>query len=130
VKVLTDTHTLVWALTGSEPLGAAANAALARSLFTASVANLWELVFKSRKPGALVADPLLWWEKYVLGPRIPTLAIRTAHTAGWQASQFTQGPVRPHPGRPGAGRRADACHQRRHPCPLWRTGSVGMKDKS
>lgn len=79
VRVLTDTHTLVWALTGVEPLGAAARDALANAPFTASVANLWELVFKSRKPGALVADPLPWWEKYVARSRIPTLAIRTAH---------------------------------------------------
>ena len=79
MKVLTDTHTLVWALTGSEPLGAAAHAALAHSPFTASVANLWELVLKSRKPGALIADPLPWWEKYVVAPRIPTLAIRIRH---------------------------------------------------
>jgi PIN domain nuclease of toxin-antitoxin system len=79
VKVLTDTHTLIWALTGVEPLGAAARTALASSPFMASVANLWELVLKSRKPGALVADPLPWWEKYVIGPRIPTLAIRIKH---------------------------------------------------
>jgi PIN domain nuclease of toxin-antitoxin system len=79
VKVLTDTHTLVWALTGSEPLGTAARAALAGSPFTASVVNLWELVLKARKPGALVADPLPWWQKYVIDTRIPTLAIRTSH---------------------------------------------------
>lgn len=78
MKVLTDTHTLVWALTG-QPLGAAARAALSGSPFTASAANLWELLLKSRKPGALLADPLLWWEKYVVGPRIPTLAIRSRH---------------------------------------------------
>jgi len=79
VKVLTDTHTLVWALSDPEALGAQARAELARSPFTASVANLWELVLKSRKPGALVADPLPWWEKYVVRPRIPALTIRTAH---------------------------------------------------
>lgn len=79
MKVLTDTHTLVWALSDPAALGAGARAALAGSPFTASVANLWELVLKSRKPGALVADPLPWWEKYVIGPRIPTLAIRTVH---------------------------------------------------
>jgi PIN domain nuclease of toxin-antitoxin system len=79
VRVLTDTHTLVWALSDAAALGAAARAALAASPFTASVANLWELVLKFRKPGALVADPLPWWEKYVIGPRIPTLAIRTPH---------------------------------------------------
>ena len=79
MKVLTDTHTLVWALANPAALGAGARAALAGSLFTASVVNLWELVLKSRESGALVADPLPWWEKYVVGPRIPTLAIRTAH---------------------------------------------------
>jgi PIN domain nuclease of toxin-antitoxin system len=79
VKVLTDTHTLVWALSDPAALGAGAHAALAGSPFTASVVNLWELVLKSRKPGALVADPLPWWEKYVVGPRIATLAIRTTH---------------------------------------------------
>jgi PIN domain nuclease of toxin-antitoxin system len=78
VKVLTDTHTLVWALTG-RPLGAAARAALAGSPFTASTANLWELVLKSRKPGTLLTDPLPWWEKYVVAPGIPTLAIRIRH---------------------------------------------------
>jgi PIN domain nuclease of toxin-antitoxin system len=79
VKVLTDTHTPVWALSDPAALGLGARAALAGSPFTASVANLWELVLKSRKPGALVADPVPWWEKYVVGPRIPTLAIRIAH---------------------------------------------------
>ena len=79
VKVLIGTHTLVWALSDPEALGAAAGAALAGSPFTASAANLWELVLKSRRPGALVADPLPWWERYVLGARIPALAIRTKH---------------------------------------------------
>jgi PIN domain nuclease of toxin-antitoxin system len=79
VKVLTDTHTLVWALSEPETLGTQARTALTDSPFMASVANLWELVLKSRKPGALVADPLPWWEKYVVRTRIPALAIRTAH---------------------------------------------------
>jgi PIN domain nuclease of toxin-antitoxin system len=79
VKILTDTHTLVWALSNPEALGQQARSALAESPFTASVANLWELVLKSRKLGALIADPVPWWEKYVLRARIPALAIRTAH---------------------------------------------------
>ena len=79
MKVLTDTHTLVWALSEPEALGAQAHAALAESPFTASVVNLWELVLKSRRPGALIADPLPWWEKYVVRARIPALSIRTAH---------------------------------------------------
>ena len=77
--VLTDTHTLVWALSDPAALGAQARAALAESPFTASVANLWELILNARKPGALVADPLPWWEKYVIQTGIPTLAIRIAH---------------------------------------------------
>jgi PIN domain nuclease of toxin-antitoxin system len=79
VKVLTDTHTLVWALSKPEELGAKAREALATSPFTASVANLWELVLKARKPGALLADPVPWWNEYVTQSRIPTLAIRIAH---------------------------------------------------
>ena len=79
MKVLTDTHTLVWALTEPAALGAGARAALASSPFSASVANFWELVVKARKPGALLADPVLWWENFVVRSGIPTLAIRTAH---------------------------------------------------
>ena len=79
MKVLTDTHTLVWALSLPEALGAQVRVELAGSPFTASAANLWELVLKSSKPGALIANPLPWWEKYVVRSRIPTLAIRTAH---------------------------------------------------
>ena len=79
MKLLTDTHTLVWGLYEPEALGAQARAALGESPFTASVVNLWELILKCRRPGALIADPLPWWGKYVIGTRIPTLAIRTVH---------------------------------------------------
>ena len=79
MKVLTDTHTLVWALSSPEVLGGEARAALAESPFTASVANFWELILKKGKAGALIADPLLWWEKYVAGIGIPVLAIRSDH---------------------------------------------------
>lgn len=78
MKILTDTHTLVWALSRPEQLGEGARTALGRSTFTASAANLWELLLKARKPGALVSDPLPWWDKYVQR-QIPTLAIRTSH---------------------------------------------------
>jgi PIN domain nuclease of toxin-antitoxin system len=79
VKILTDTHTLVWALGNPEVLGGGARAALAEGQVTASVANLWELVLKAGKPGALIADPFPWWEKYVIRPGIRALAIRTRH---------------------------------------------------
>lgn len=79
MKVLTDTHTLVWALCDPDALSPGAHLALASNPFTASVANLWELVLKARKPGALLADPISWWDKYVVRPGIPALAIRTSH---------------------------------------------------
>lgn len=79
MKVLTDTHTLVWALSEPKKLGRGAHAALAQVPFTASVVNLWELVLKASKPGALVADPLPWWEKYVVRTGIRALSIRTSH---------------------------------------------------
>jgi PIN domain nuclease of toxin-antitoxin system len=79
VRVLTDTHTLVWALSDPEQLGSGAREALTSSPFTASVVNFWELVLKARKPGALLAEPLAWWDRYVTGMHIPTLAVRTEH---------------------------------------------------
>ena len=78
MRILTDTHTLVWALARPEILGGAARSGLERSDFTASVVNLWELVLKASRPGALVADPVSWWDRYV-HQRIPTLAVRTSH---------------------------------------------------
>ena len=79
MRVLTDTHTLVWALSKPEELGSGARDALATSPFTASVVNFWELVLKARKPSALLASPLAWWDRYVTRSHIPTLAIRTGH---------------------------------------------------
>lgn len=79
MRVLTDTHTLVWALCKPEELGKEAREALSQFPYTASVANLWELVLKARKPGALLADPIPWWNEYVSRSRIPTLAVRVAH---------------------------------------------------
>lgn len=79
MKVLTDTHTLVWALARPDLLGKKARTALARQPYTASVANLWELVVKANKSNALILDPLPWWESSVAGSGIPTLPIRMAH---------------------------------------------------
>jgi PIN domain nuclease of toxin-antitoxin system len=52
---------------------------LGESEIIVSVASLWELVLKTGKKDALLQDPLPWWEKYVVGSRILTLAIRTSH---------------------------------------------------
>jgi len=79
VRVLADTHAFVWALSDPALLSAPARQVLAESEVAVSVASLWELVLKSGKKGALLQDPLPWWEKYVSQARIPTLAIRTSH---------------------------------------------------
>lgn len=79
MRVLTDTHTLVWALSDPDRLGSDARRVLTEAEVTASVANLWELILKMRKKDALLADPLPWWEKYVVRTGIPALGIRVAH---------------------------------------------------
>ena len=46
VKVLTDTHALVWALANPGSLSERARQVLTQSEVTVSVANLWELLLK------------------------------------------------------------------------------------
>ena len=79
MKVLTDTHTLVWALTDSAQLGPEARQLLGESEVLASVANLWELLLKKDRTTALLTDPLPWWDKYVVRAGIQTLGIRLSH---------------------------------------------------
>lgn len=88
MRVLTDTHTLVWALSDPDSLSATARRVLTESDVAASVANLWELVIKTGKKDALLDDPIAWWNKYVVRSGIRTLSIRTAHvlTVGRLAS--------------------------------------------
>lgn len=78
MKVLTDTHTLVWALSDPDSLSATARTVLIESEVVSSVANLWELLLKLSKKDALLTDPLAWWEKYVANST-RTLAIRLPH---------------------------------------------------
>jgi PIN domain nuclease of toxin-antitoxin system len=79
VKVLTDTHSLVWALADPDQLSTEARNVLSQAEVTASAANLWELILKKYKKDALVADPLSWWERYVTATGIPALGIRVNH---------------------------------------------------
>jgi PIN domain nuclease of toxin-antitoxin system len=78
VRVLADTHALVWAVSNPELLSGAALAAFEREEVVASVASLWELSLKSGKKSALLADPIRWWRKYVIDQGVFTLSIRTA----------------------------------------------------
>ena len=92
-NVLMDTHTLLWALSDSELLSGEARRLLSDSEVAASVASLWELLLKKGKPGALVADPLPWWEKVVLRSGIRVLGIRQSHViALGQLGDFHQDP--------------------------------------
>src|SRR4051812_18777391 len=79
MKVLTDTHALVWALSHPESLGSEARRVLTEGDVTASVVNLWELCLKMGKKDALLGDPLRWWTKYVIHAGVPALSIQTAH---------------------------------------------------
>jgi PIN domain nuclease of toxin-antitoxin system len=79
VKVLTDTHSLVWALSDPGSLSAKARNILTEAEVVTSAANLWELLLKMRKSDALLANPVPWWEKYVVETGIPILPIRSSH---------------------------------------------------
>jgi PIN domain nuclease of toxin-antitoxin system len=78
LRVLTDTHALVWALSNPELLGSAARSAMEDGEVVASVANLWELCLKAGKKDALIGEPLTWWKQFVIRTRVATLSIRTA----------------------------------------------------
>ena len=117
---------LVWALSNPDALGRAAREALAGSPFTASVANLWELVLKTRKAGAPVAEPLPWWEKYVVRSGIRLLSIRTRHVvvlARLPTSTKTRLTVS---SCAGAGRTPDAREQGHDPRPLRSSIGTGV----
>jgi PIN domain nuclease of toxin-antitoxin system len=79
VRVLVDTHTLVWALTDPALLSPRARKSLASSEVVASAASLWELILKSGKKGSLVVEAVRWWEKYVSGNRVEVVNIRVPH---------------------------------------------------
>jgi PIN domain nuclease of toxin-antitoxin system len=78
VRVLADTHALVWAINSPELLSRAAFDAFKNEEIVASVASLWELSLKSGKKNSLIDDPLPWWRKYITGHGVATLAIRVA----------------------------------------------------
>ena len=78
-KAMVDTHTLVWALAAPNKLSDKARNVIADSEVVASVATLWELLLKRGKPGALLADPVPWWDKYVVRAGIPVIGIRQSH---------------------------------------------------
>jgi PIN domain nuclease of toxin-antitoxin system len=85
VRVLTDTHSLVWALSDPGSLSVKAHSVLIESEVIASVANLWELSLKAQRKDALLADPIAWWNKYVAMCGIQALPIRASHVVALAA---------------------------------------------
>ncbi len=79
MKVLTDTHSLVWGLGDPSKLSVKAVKTLSNEQVIASVVNLWELILKKDKASALLKEPVPWWEKYVVRTGVPVLGIRPAH---------------------------------------------------
>jgi PIN domain nuclease of toxin-antitoxin system len=80
VKILTDTHTLVWTLSNPESLGRGAREALPHLRSQPVWPICGSLCSRGANP-ALAADPLPWWEKYVVRSGIRVLSIRTRHIA-------------------------------------------------
>jgi PIN domain nuclease of toxin-antitoxin system len=79
VKVLTDTHTLVWALSSSVLLGKKARQAIDSGEVIVSVANLWELILKRNRKTGLIADPIVWWKRHVVDGDFKILGIHSSH---------------------------------------------------
>ncbi len=79
MRVLLDTHALVWGLSAPDSLGTAAKKLITEAEPIASVASLWELCRKTGRKTALVKDPLEWWGKHVSQNAIEALPIVEAH---------------------------------------------------
>ena len=79
MKLLLDTHSLVWALQDSGDLSVRARQALQSADVWVSVASLWELLLKKNRRGALVGDPAPWWDEYVMEAGLQIMGIQNRH---------------------------------------------------
>jgi len=78
VKILTDTHTLVWALSDPRRLSAKARKALAESEVTASVVIFGTLP-QGGEAGIAHTQPGRLVQKYVTANGLPSLSVRVPH---------------------------------------------------
>jgi PIN domain nuclease of toxin-antitoxin system len=84
MKLLLDTHALLWLVNGDEKLTQAARSEIANpanDLFV-SVATIWELAIKTTKPSQplILNDPLdVYLAKWIPAYRLDVLAIQQAH---------------------------------------------------
>jgi PIN domain nuclease of toxin-antitoxin system len=79
VKVLADTHVLIWAIDSPHLVSARAKQAMEKGDVIVSIASLWELIVKKSKKGALLEDPVTWWKRKVIGTGLSVLGIRSQH---------------------------------------------------
>ena len=79
MKVLLDTHSLVWALDRPEHLSKRAVRLIGAGEALVSVACLWELILKRGKKGALLLDPTAWWNERIVGGDFTVLGIHSKH---------------------------------------------------
>ena len=90
MKVLTDTHSLVWALSNPKILSKAARTVLVEANVSASVANLWELCLKANRKEALLLDPASGPAKDLVARAQSALGGNQSH----QSAQVVAGSVR------------------------------------
>lgn len=76
---LLDTHTLVWMVAAPDKLSASARRIVESGNFALSAASLWEMILKKGRSREIVADPTLWWERFVEGSGKRVLDIEAGH---------------------------------------------------
>ena len=123
MRILLDTHALLWWMIGDPRLSARARAAVAApsaEVFV-SAASAWELAVKVRLGKLPEASRLthrlaesLAEQDFKALPYQPR-----ARPPRWIAARRPSRPVRPRAGRAGAARRSRPRHQRRGLCDLW-----------
>jgi PIN domain nuclease of toxin-antitoxin system len=80
LRILTDTHTIFWALSKPQFLSVDAVKALTDAdEVLVSVVNLWEMVLKKNKPDAPIVDPIRWWDDLITPQNFTTLPILYEH---------------------------------------------------
>ena len=81
MKVLLDTHTLVWAISQPELLSPLALKVMEENETLVSVVSLWELTLKKSKKDRLLDNPVPWWDLLIVGKGIQVLSIQARHIA-------------------------------------------------
>jgi PIN domain nuclease of toxin-antitoxin system len=76
---LLDTHALVWAVAAPEELPGRVRKILSAGDITVSVVSYWELVLKKGRATAPVAQPAVWWDRYITRPAVEVLPVRVVH---------------------------------------------------